>query len=72
MAGLFEISSDDLEFHELCDGGNYGCVYRGMWKSRGREVAVKKVLTLGKEVITDIDVCIWLFVECRLKPLKGA
>lgn len=50
MAGLFEISSDDLEFHELCDGGNYGCVYRGIWKPRGREVAVKKVLTLGKEV----------------------
>lgn len=49
MAGLYEINYNDLEFYELCDGGNYGCVYRALWKSKGQEVAVKKVLVLDKE-----------------------
>lgn len=50
MAGLYEINYNDLEFYEVCDGGNYGCVYRALWKSKGQEVAVKKVLVLDKEV----------------------
>ena len=43
------IDFDDLEFFERCGGGSFGSVYRARWKSQGKEVAVKKLLTLGNE-----------------------
>ncbi|XP_038059770.1 mitogen-activated protein kinase kinase kinase 20-like [Patiria miniata] len=44
-----EISFDDLTFHECIGDGTFGSVYRAKWISQDKEVAVKKVLTLGKE-----------------------
>ena len=43
------IDFDDLEFFEKCGGGAFGSVYRARWKSQDKEVAVKKLLSLGKE-----------------------
>lgn len=43
------INFDDLEFYERCGKGTYGCVYRAHWKSRNKEVAVKKLLQLDNE-----------------------
>ena len=45
------IDFDDLEFFERCGAGSFGfgSVYRARWKSREKEVAVKKLSTLGNE-----------------------
>ena len=43
------IDFDDLEFFERCGAGSFASVYRARWKSREKEVAVKKLLTLGNE-----------------------
>lgn len=43
------VDFDDLEFFEKCGGGAFGSVYRARWKSQDKEVAVKKLLSLGKE-----------------------
>lgn len=43
------IDFNDLEFFEKCGGGAFGSVYRARWKSQDKEVAVKKLLSLGKE-----------------------
>lgn len=43
------IGFEDLEFFEKCGGGSFGSVYRAKWKSQDKEVAVKKLLSLGKE-----------------------
>lgn len=43
------IDFDDLEFFEKCGGGAFGSVYRASWKSQDKEVAVKKLLSLGNE-----------------------
>ena len=45
-----ELSYDDLEFFEKLGDGSFGSVYRGRWKSQDKEVAIKKILTLGEEV----------------------
>ena len=45
-----QIDFEDLEFFEKCGGGAFGSVYRARWKSQDKEVAVKKILSLGKEV----------------------
>ena len=45
-----EVVYEDLEFFEKCGGGTYGSVYRARWKSQDKEVAVKRLLTLDKEV----------------------
>lgn len=44
-----QIDFEDLEFFEKCGGGAFGSVYRAKWKSQDKEVAVKKILSLGKE-----------------------
>ena len=48
-AQYLEIEYDDLELNERVGRGAYGSVYRGKWKSRDKEVAIKKLLTLEKE-----------------------
>ena len=50
MSVFHEIDFDDLDFYERCAGGTFGCVYRALWKSLNKEVAVKKLLLLEKEV----------------------
>lgn len=50
MAYFIEIDIEDLQFHERCGGGAFGSVYRALWLSQQREVAVKKLLQLDKEV----------------------
>ena len=40
----------DLKFFERLGGGASGSVYRANWKSRDKIVAVKKLLSLDKEV----------------------
>ena len=45
-----EISFEDLEFYECIGWGSFGSVYKALWKSKEREVAVKKVLRLDNEV----------------------
>ncbi|XP_064613918.1 mitogen-activated protein kinase kinase kinase 20-like [Liolophura sinensis] len=44
-----QIEFDDLLFFERCGGGAFGSVYRALWKSRDKEVAIKKLLMLEKE-----------------------
>ena len=50
MALMREVEPDDLEFYERCGGGTFGSVYRARWISQNKEVAVKKLLVLDKEV----------------------
>lgn len=45
-----EVNFNDIEFYERCGGGAFGCVYRALWKSQNKIVAVKKLLVLEKEV----------------------
>lgn len=44
-----ELSYDDFEFYEKLGDGSFGSVYRGRWKSQDKEVAIKKILSLGEE-----------------------
>ncbi|GFQ94714.1 mitogen-activated protein kinase kinase kinase 20, partial [Trichonephila clavata] len=44
-----EVDFNDIEFYERCGGGAFGCVYRALWKSQNKIVAVKKLLVLEKE-----------------------
>lgn len=51
LGGPFvEIKSDDILFYENCGGGSFGSVYRARWLSQDKEVAVKKLLKIEKEV----------------------
>lgn len=45
-----QIKFDDLQFFENCGGGSFGSVYRARWISQDKEVAVKKLLKIEKEV----------------------
>lgn len=45
-----QIKFDDLQFFENCGGGSFGSVYRAKWISQDKEVAVKKLLKIEKEV----------------------
>ncbi|KAF0047083.1 hypothetical protein F2P81_000716 [Scophthalmus maximus] len=40
---------EDLLFYENCGGGSFGSVYRALWISQDKEVAVKKLLKIDKE-----------------------
>ncbi|XP_042285852.1 tyrosine-protein kinase ABL2-like isoform X1 [Thunnus maccoyii] len=43
------IKHEDLLFYENCGGGSFGSVYRALWISQDKEVAVKKLLKIDKE-----------------------
>ncbi len=45
-----ELEFSDLEFYESLGSGSSGSVYRALWRSEERVVAVKKLLILEKEV----------------------
>ncbi|EPY77735.1 hypothetical protein CB1_001207008 [Camelus ferus] len=45
-----QIKFDDLQFFENCGGGSFGSVYRAKWISQDKEVAVKKLLKIEKEI----------------------
>lgn len=49
-ASFVQIRFDDLQFFENCGGGSFGSVYRARWISQDKEVAVKKLLKIEKEV----------------------
>lgn len=51
---VLELQYDDFEFFEKLGDGSFGSVYRGWWKSKDKEVAIKKLLVLGDEVISFI------------------
>lgn len=49
--GLFvEIDFGDLDFLERLGSGSSGTVYKGVWKSQDKTVAIKKLLIVEKEV----------------------
>ena len=45
-----EISFQDLEFFENIGRGSFGSVRKAFWKSKKKNVAVKKGACLGNEV----------------------
>lgn len=45
-----EVEFSDLEFHETLGRGSAGSVYRAIWISTEKEVAVKKLNLLESEV----------------------
>lgn len=49
-ASFVQIKFDDILFYENCGGGSFGSVYRACWLSQDKEVAVKKLLKIEKEV----------------------
>ena len=53
-----KIDFGDLEFHERAGSGATGSVYRALWKSRQKIVAVKKLLnSLESEVWDPLLFC---------------
>ena len=53
-----KIDFSDLEFHERAGSGATGSVYRAVWKSRQKIVAVKKLLnSLESEVWNALGLC---------------
>lgn len=55
-ASFVQIKFDDIHFYENCGGGSFGSVYRARWISQDKEVAVKKLLKIEKEV-GDVIAC---------------
>lgn len=49
-ASFVQIKFNDLQFFESCGGGSFGSVYRAEWVPQEKEVAVKKLLKIEKEV----------------------
>lgn len=52
-SSFVQIKHEDLLFYENCGGGSFGSVYRALWMSQDKEVAVKKLLKIDKEVKKD-------------------
>lgn len=50
-----EIEFSDLQFFERLGGGSAGTVYRALWGSQEKIVAVKKLLQMEKEVTCSKD-----------------
>uniref|UniRef100_A0A672JLP7 Protein kinase domain-containing protein n=1 Tax=Salarias fasciatus TaxID=181472 RepID=A0A672JLP7_SALFA len=48
-ASFVQIKFEDILFYENCGGGSFGSVYRALWISRDKEVAVKKLLKIENE-----------------------
>ncbi|XP_062285195.1 probable serine/threonine-protein kinase roco7 [Scomber scombrus] len=48
-SSFVQIKHEDLLFYENCGGGSFGSVYRAVWISQDKEVAVKKLLKIDKE-----------------------
>lgn len=57
-SSFVQIKHEDLLFYENCGGGSFGSVYRALWLSQDKEVAVKKLLKIDKEVKEERDKCI--------------
>ncbi len=45
-----EVDFNDLEFHETLGRGSAGSVYKGIWRSKEKVVALKKLNLLESEV----------------------
>lgn len=50
MSDYAQVLFEDLVFYDCIGYGSFGSVYKALWISEGKEVAVKKVLRLDKEV----------------------
>ncbi|XP_077412457.1 protein kinase Npk [Vanacampus margaritifer] len=48
-SSFVQIKHEDLLYYENCGGGSFGSVYRALWISQDKEVAVKKLLKIDKE-----------------------
>ncbi|XP_053739699.1 protein kinase Npk [Synchiropus splendidus] len=48
-SSFVQIKHEDLLYYENCGGGSFGSVYRALWISQDKEVAVKKLLRIDKE-----------------------
>ena len=57
-SSFVQIRFNDISFHENCGGGSFGSVYRAHWVSQDKEVAVKKLLKIEKEVCVCVCVCV--------------
>lgn len=65
-ASFVQIKFDDLQFFENCGGGSFGSVYRAQWISQEKEVAVKKLLKIEKEVSTCLTFRLFPVSRCIL------
>uniref|UniRef100_A0A8C5GU55 Uncharacterized protein n=1 Tax=Gouania willdenowi TaxID=441366 RepID=A0A8C5GU55_GOUWI len=48
-ASFVQIKFEDILFYENCGGGSFGSVYRALWITQDKEVAVKKLLKIENE-----------------------
>jgi len=69
---LHQIQYDDLVLYERCGSGTYGSVYRAYWQSMEKEVAVKKLLALDKEVGVNLDQIITLNRDLKISKLLSS
>ena len=67
MSQFCNIEYSDLSFLDKCDGGSFGSVYKALWVSQNRTVAVKKVLAFNTEVI----ITALAIVPCRPTPINN-